>query len=147
MSVNGGVRYTCKLLASRFVVIAYIVRVNVIRQRNFFPLFKYKVIGSDVHSTSVYDKRDDVGFHNVNCPWLSGDVPRLSSYGVYISQLVRLARCCTSVSDFNSKNIQITSKLLTQGLQIIIITDITSFEKHSEGKIEVPRDVRNSKGP
>ena len=40
---------------------------------------------------------------------------RLVSYGVYISQLVRFARCCTSVSDFNSKNLQLTSKLLTQG--------------------------------
>ena len=51
----------------------------------------------------------------VNFPWLSGDVPRLPSYGIYISQLVRFARCCTSVLDFHSKNLQITSKLLTQG--------------------------------
>ena len=51
----------------------------------------------------------------VNFPRLSGDVPRLPSYVVYISQLVRFARCCTSVFDFNSKKIQITSKLLTQG--------------------------------
>ena len=43
------------------------------------------------------------------------DVPRLPSYGIYISQLVRFARCCTSVLDFHSKNLQITSKLLTQG--------------------------------
>ena len=48
-------------------------------------------------------------------PWLSGDVPRLPSYGIYISQLVQFARCCTSVFDFHSKNLQITSKLLTQG--------------------------------
>ena len=73
-----------------------------------------KVIGSDVH-TSVYDKRDEFGFPVVNFPWLSGDVPRLPSYGVYISQLVRFAKCCTSFSDFYSKNLQITSKLLTQG--------------------------------
>ena len=51
----------------------------------------------------------------MNFPWLSGDVPRLPSYGIYISQLVRFARCCTSVLDFHSKNLQITSKLLTQG--------------------------------
>ena len=50
---------------------------------------------------SVYDKRDDFGFPIVT-PRLSGDVPRLPSYGVYISQLVRFARCCTSVSDFHS---------------------------------------------
>ena len=52
---------------------------------------------------------------SVNFPWLSGDVPRLPSYVVYISQFVRFARCCTKVSDFHSKNLQITSKLLTQG--------------------------------
>ena len=45
---------------------------------------------------------------------MSGDVPRLPSYGIYISQLVKFARCCTSVSDFHPKNLQITSKLLTQ---------------------------------
>ena len=48
----------------------------------------------------------------VNFPLLSGDVPRLPSYGIYISQLVRFARCCTSVLDFHSKNLQVTSILL-----------------------------------
>ena len=43
------------------------------------------------------------------------DDHRLPSYDVYICRLVRIARCCTSVSHFNSKNLQITSKLLTQG--------------------------------
>ena len=47
--------------------------------------------------------------------WLSGEVPRLPSYGVYIYQLLRFVICCTSVSDLNSKNLQLTSKLLTQG--------------------------------
>ena len=80
----------------------------------FDSTLNIKVISSDIH-TSVYDKRDDFGFHIVNFPWLSGDVPRLPSYGIYISQLVRFARCCTGVLDFHSKNLQITSKLLTQG--------------------------------
>ena len=66
--------------------------------------------------TSVYDKRDDFGFPIVNFPWLSGDVPRLPSYGIYISQLVRFVRCCTSVLDFHSKNFQITSNFLTEGI-------------------------------
>ena len=69
-----------------------------------------KVIGSNNH-TSAYDKRNDFGFPKVNFPWLSGDVPRLPSYGIYISQLVRFARYCSSVFDFHSKNVQITSKL------------------------------------
>ena len=83
------------------------------KETSFLDL-NIKVIGSDIH-TSFYDKRDDFGFPIVNFPWLSGDVPRLPSYGIYISQLVRFARCCTSVLDFHSKNLQITSKLLTQG--------------------------------
>ena len=73
-----------------------------------------KVIGSNIH-TSVYEKRDDFGFPIVNFPWLSGNVPRLPSCGINISHLVRFARCCTSVLDFHSKNLQITSKPLTQG--------------------------------
>ena len=32
----------------------------------------------------------------------------------HVLQLVRFARCCTTVFDFHSKNLQITSKLLTQ---------------------------------
>ena len=83
------------------------------KETSFLDL-NIKVIGSDVH-TSVYDKRDNFGFPIVNFSWLSGDVPRLSSYGVYISQLVGFAGCCTSVSDFNSKNLELTSKLLSQG--------------------------------
>ena len=55
-----------------------------------------KVVDDDIH-TSVYDKRDDFGFLIVKFSWLSGDAPRLPSYGIYISQLIRFARCCTSV--------------------------------------------------
>ena len=70
------------------------------KETSFLDL-NIKVIGSDIH-TSDYDKRDDFGFPIVNFPWLSGDVPRLPSYGIYISQLVRFARCCTSVLDSHS---------------------------------------------
>ena len=84
------------------------------KETSFLDL-NIKVVGSNIH-TSVYDKRDDFGFPIVNFPWLSGDVPRLPSYGIYISQLVRFARCCTSVFDFHSKNLQITSTLLTLDL-------------------------------
>ena len=38
--------------------------------------------------------------------------------GIYISQLVRFARCCTCVFDFHSKSFQITSKLWRQGYRL-----------------------------
>ena len=37
-------------------------------------------------------------------PFLDGDVPRRPSYGVYISQLIRFARVCSRVDDFNARN-------------------------------------------
>ena len=41
-------------------------------------------------SNKIYDKRDDFDFEIVNFPLKDGDVPRPTSFGVYISQLIRL---------------------------------------------------------
>ena len=46
---------------------------------------------------------------------MDGDVPRRASYGVYISQLIRFARVCNHVTDFNARNKCLTVKLLQQG--------------------------------
>ena len=54
-------------------------------------------------------------FDIVNFPFLDGDVPRRPSYGVYISQLIRFARVCSHVDDFNTLNKCLTAKLLKQG--------------------------------
>ena len=42
-------------------------------------------------SSKIYDKRDDFECDIVNFSVLDGDVPRSTSYGVYISQLIRFA--------------------------------------------------------
>jgi len=54
-------------------------------------------IDNGVISSKLYDKRDDFDFSIVNSPFLDGDVPRSRSYGIYISQLIRFARACSSV--------------------------------------------------
>ena len=46
-------------------------------------------ISNDIVSTKIYDKRNDFDFEIVNFTFLDGDVPRSTSYGVYISQLIR----------------------------------------------------------
>ena len=66
-------------------------------------------------SSKIYDKRDDFDFDIVNFPFLDGDVPRRASYGIYISQLIRFARVCNHVTDFNARNKCLTAKLLQQG--------------------------------
>ena len=47
--------------------------------------------------------------------FLDGDVPLSTSYGVYISQLIRFARASSYVADFNTRNKLLTQKLLKQG--------------------------------
>ena len=68
-------------------------------------------------SSKIYDKLDDFNFEIVNFPFLDGDVPRSPSYGVYISQLIRFARVCSNVDDFNNRNFFLTAKLLKQGFR------------------------------
>ena len=65
-------------------------------------------------SSKIYDKRDDFDFDIVNFPFLNGDVPRSTSYGVYISQLM-FARVSSHVADFNARNKSLTAKLLQKG--------------------------------
>ena len=72
-------------------------------------------ITNGIVSSKIYDKRDYFNFEIVNFPFLDGDVPRSPSYGVYISQLIRFARVCSNVEDFNNNNLFLTAKLLKQG--------------------------------
>ena len=46
----------------------------------------------------------DFDFDKVNYPYLDGDVPHRPSYGVNISQLIRFARVCSHVDNFNARN-------------------------------------------
>ena len=72
-------------------------------------------ITNGIVSSKIYDTRDDFNFEIVNFPFLDGGVPRSLSCGVYISQLIRFARVCSNVDDFNNRNLFITAKLLKQG--------------------------------
>ena len=72
-------------------------------------------ISNDIVTTKIYDKRDGFDFEIVNFPFLDGDVPRSTSYGVYISQLIHFARASSYVADFNTCNKLLTQKLLKQG--------------------------------
>ena len=72
-------------------------------------------IANGTVSTKIYDKRADFDFDIVHFPFLDGDVPRHTSYEVYISQLIRFARASSNLSDFNCRNKDLTAKLLRQG--------------------------------
>ena len=73
-------------------------------------------VSDDFFKTKIHDKLDDFHFDIVNFPFLDGDVPRSTFYGVYISQLIRFARVSCHVDDFNASNkVCLIAKLLRQG--------------------------------
>ena len=69
-------------------------------------------ISNGTVSTKIYDKLDD--FDIVNFPFLDGDVPPRTSYGVFISKLIRFVRASSNLNDFNCRNKPHTAKLLRQ---------------------------------
>ena len=81
-------------------------------EASFLDLHLY--ISDGFVKTKIYDKRDNFDFDIVDFPFLDGDVPRLTSYGVYISQLIRFPRVSSHVDDFNTRNKVLTAILLRQ---------------------------------
>ena len=88
-------------------------------------------------SSKVYDKRDDFNFEIVNFLILDGDDPHSPSYGVYISQLIRFARVCSNVDDFNNRNLSLTAKLFKQGYRYHKIRKAFSKFYHRHSKLIV----------
>ena len=75
--------------------------------------------------TSIYDKRDDFNFHITKFPFLSSNIPSSPAYGVFISQLIRYARACSSYECFILRARRLSSKLLKQD------TSRNAWNRHS----------------
>ena len=69
-------------------------------------------------TTKLYDKRDTFGFHIVNFPFMSSNIPSAPAYGAYASQLIRYARCCSNYSDFLSRHRALVTRLLSQDYKV-----------------------------
>ena len=65
--------------------------------------------------TSIYSKRDDFNFHITNFPFMSSNIPTSPAYCVFISQLIRYARACSSYRCFILRATRLSNKLLEQG--------------------------------
>ena len=66
-------------------------------------------------SSKIYQKLDDFDFDIVNFPFLDGDLPRSTSYRVYISQFILFARVSSHVADFNARDKNLIAKRLQRG--------------------------------
>ena len=65
--------------------------------------------------TKSYDKTDDFNFPIVNFPFICSNIPAVSAYGVYISQLIRYSRACGSYQYVLDRGLLLIRKLLNQG--------------------------------
>ena len=69
-------------------------------------------------TTKLHDKRDAFGFHTVNFPFMSSNIPSASAYSVYASQLIRYAHCCSNYSEFLLRHRALVTRLLSQGYKV-----------------------------
>ena len=69
-------------------------------------------------TTKLDDKRDAFGFHIVNFPFMSSNIPSAPAYGVYASQLICYARCCSNYNDFLLRHRDLVTRLLSQGYKV-----------------------------
>ena len=92
--------------------------------------------------TKIFDKRDDFDFDIVNFPFVDGDGPCSTSYGVYISQLIRFARVSIHVGDFNTRNKVLTAKLLRPGYRYNILRKAFSkfYRRHFDQCLNIRSD-------
>ena len=85
----------------------------------FYCILKHTIYEDfDLYSKDIFPKEltlNKANTDNKHCPFF--DLEILHMHGVYISQLVRFARVCSNVSDFNERNLFITDKLLHQGFR------------------------------
>ena len=74
---------------------------------------EYDPVG--VLHTRIYDKRNDFDFSIVNFPHMDSNIPAAPTYGVFVSQLVRYARACSSCEDFIARTKLLITRLIDQG--------------------------------
>ena len=69
-------------------------------------------------TTKLFDKRDAFGFHIVNFPFMSGNIPSAPACGVHASQLFSYACCFSNYSDFLLRHKALVTGLLSQGYKV-----------------------------
>ena len=119
MSDSAAFTKTHEALSVNGVELRSILALNFINlQTCFCTDFLDLYLEFDLHShlsTRIYDKWDDFNFEILNFPHLSSNIPTSPAYGLYISQLIRYSRACSSYSDFVKCHQCLSRKLMNQG--------------------------------
>ena len=85
-------------------------------------------------TTKLYDTRDAFGFHIVNFPFMSSNIPSAPAYGVYASQLIRYAHCCSNYSDLLLLHRILVTRLLSQGYKVNCLSNTFKkfYDRHTD---------------
>ena len=92
------------------------------KQASFLDL-EIKIDNNEFIS-NVFDKRDNFNFKIISFPNASSNIHLMNAANVYISQLIRISRICTLVTDFHKKHNILTKKLINNGFNIINLVKI-----------------------
>ena len=66
--------------------------------------------------SKLYDKRDYFGFTVINFPCMAhSNIPSTPSYGIYLSQILRICRICTDSADFCTAIYKLSQDFLNKG--------------------------------
>ena len=93
--------------------------------------------------TKLYNKRDAFGFHIVKFPFMSSNIPSGPACGVYASQLIHYARCCSNYSDFLLCHRALVTRLLSQGYKVNCLSNTFKkfYGRHTDLVRQYRRDV------
>ena len=86
-------------------------------------------------------KSNHFDFETVNLPFLDRDVPRSPSIGENISQLIRIAKGCSNINNFNNRNLFFTAKFLKQGYRYYKIRKAFSKFYHRHLLLNVKHNI------
>ena len=82
------------------------------------------------------------GFHIVNFPFMSSNIPSAPAYGVYASQLIHYASCCSNYSGFSLHHRALMTRLLSQGYKVNCLSN--TFKKFYGSYIDVVRQYKKN---
>ena len=69
------------------------------------------------YNFKLFDKRKDFNFDVINYPFLPSNVPKNASYGVFISQLIRLCQVNSNIHGLKRSFKELCQKFLKQGFE------------------------------
>ena len=85
-------------------------------------------------TTKLDDKRYAFGFHIVNFPFISSNIPSAPACCVYASQVIHYARCCSNYIDFLSRHMALVTRLLSLGYKVSRLSNTFKklFGRHTD---------------